>query len=53
MVRLHYKKMRENQTWDFVQKMYKKYHKFDHDKMTILEAFEKLKNYVDSSDPDT
>jgi inositol oxygenase len=32
--------------------MYQKYHKFDHAKMTILEAFEALKGYVDSSDPD-
>lgn len=53
IVHLHYKKMRENQTVEYVRKMYKKYHKFDHAKMTIWEAFEALKGYVDSSDPDT
>lgn len=48
----HYRLMRENQTWDFVDRMYKKYHKFDHASMTVREAFEKLEGYVDSSDPD-
>lgn len=53
IVELHYKKMRENQTVEHVRKMYDKYHKFDHAKMTIWEAFEALMGYVDSSDPDS
>ena len=32
--------------------MYEKYHSFKHAKMTIWEAFEALKGYIDSSDPD-
>ena len=35
-----------------VKKMYEKYHSFKHAKMTIWEAFEALKGYIDSSDPD-
>lgn len=49
----HYKLMRTNQTLDFVNKMLDKY-TFDKPRthMTIQEAFKKLENYVDSSDPD-
>lgn len=49
----HYRAMRQNQTMEFATKMKKKY-TFDHPRahMTIQEAFEKLGNYVDSSDPD-
>jgi uncharacterized membrane-anchored protein YhcB (DUF1043 family) len=49
----HYKLMRANQTLEFVDKMIAKY-SFDKPRqhMTILEAFKKLENYVDSSDPD-
>lgn len=53
IVELHYRKMRENQTVDFVHRMYEKYHSFDHAKMTVWEAFEALLGYVDSSDPDS
>lgn len=53
VVENHYKLMRTNQTVAFVQKMYKKYHKFDKKKMTIWEAFDVLGDYVDASDPDT
>ena len=53
VVENHYRMMRTNQTVDFVDKMYKKYHKFDKKQMTIWEAFEVLEGYVDSSDPDT
>ena len=53
IVELHYRMMRKNQTLAFVQKMYAKFHRFDHAKMTIWEAFESLKGYVDSSDPDS
>lgn len=52
VVENHYKLMRQNQTLDFVLKMEKKYFNFDKARMTINEAFEKLENYVDSSDPD-
>lgn len=49
----HYTMMRTNQTLQFVDKMIEKYN-FDtpRQRMTILEAFKKLENYVDSSDPD-
>eukprot|EP00929_Paragymnodinium_shiwhaense_P093379 TRINITY_DN5352_c0_g1_i2.p1 TRINITY_DN5352_c0_g1~~TRINITY_DN5352_c0_g1_i2.p1 ORF type:complete len:359 (+),score=94.92 TRINITY_DN5352_c0_g1_i2:68-1078(+) len=53
IVELHYRKMRENQCVAFVRKMEDKYHKFENAKMTIAEAFEALKGYVDSSDPDS
>jgi inositol oxygenase len=53
IVELHYRKMRENQTVDFVRRMYEKYHSFDKAKMTVWEAFEALRDYVDSSDPDS
>ena len=45
--------MRTNQTLAFAERMLQKY-SFDkpRQKMTILEAFKKLENYVDSSDPD-
>ena len=45
--------MRTNQTLAFAECMLQKY-SFDkpRQKMTILEAFKKLENYVDSSDPD-
>lgn len=49
----HYKLMRSNQTLDFVNKMLDKYtFETPRQHMTILEAFKKLENYVDSSDPD-
>ena len=51
-VKQHYKDMRTYQTLNFVNRMYEKFHKFDKAKMTVWEAFEKLGNYVDSSDPD-
>jgi inositol oxygenase len=52
-VQNHYRMMRQNQTLDFVKKMLKKY-SFETPRayMTIEEAMDKLKNYVDSSDPD-
>lgn len=53
IVQLHYHKMRENQTVSHVNRMYQKYHNFNHAKMSIWEAFEELKGYVDSSDPDS
>lgn len=49
----HYRMMRLNQTVDFVERMEEKYFKFDKAEMTIWEAFEALKGYVDASDPDT
>lgn len=53
VVELHYREMRKNQTVDSVQRMYTKYHSFDKAKMTVWEAFQELKGYVDSSDPDS
>jgi len=52
VVENHYRMMRENQTLEYVRRMYAKYHSFDHASMTVAEAFECLENYVDSSDPD-
>jgi inositol oxygenase len=49
----HYKCMRQYQTMAFYQKMQKKYGSFNNTKMTIWEAFQALKGYVDSSDPDS
>ncbi len=48
----HYKQMRTSQTYEFVQRMEKKYFGFDHGEMSVAECFEQLKGYVDSSDPD-
>ena len=49
----HYRLMRTNQTLEFAEKMLVKYNfKEPRQKMTIREAFMKLENYVDSSDPD-
>ncbi len=45
--------MRMYQTMEFNKRMEEKYFKFNHAKMTIWEAFEALKGYVDASDPDT
>ena len=52
IVEWHYREMRTNQTFAFVDRMFKKWHSFDKAEMTIREAFEKLESYVDSSDPD-
>ena len=51
----HYTDMRQFQTVDFYKKMEKKYDFSNGNyrrKMTILEAFSELENYVDASDPD-
>jgi len=53
IVSLHYQKMREHQTVAKVNYFYNKYHSFTNGAMTIWEAFEALKGYVDSSDPDS
>jgi inositol oxygenase len=53
IVELHYKMMRKNQSFSKVAYFEKKYHSFDKCEMTIWEAFEALKGYVDSSDPDS
>lgn len=52
VVENHYREMRKNQTVAFVERMYEKYHKFDKLQMSVWEAFDVLKDYVDSSDPD-
>lgn len=49
----HYKNMRTYQTMAFLEKMEKKYYKFDKEELTIMEAFERLQDYVDASDPDS
>lgn len=51
-VEKHYRFMRSHQTVAFVDRMYRKYHRFDHAKMTIAQAFQHLEGYVDASDPD-
>ncbi|RHY33546.1 hypothetical protein DYB32_002062 [Aphanomyces invadans] len=53
MVQRHYRLMRENQTMEFHEKMQSFWGKFDRVQMTVWEAFESLKGYVDSSDPDS
>ena len=50
-VRENYRKMRTNQTVEYVQRMRKKYLTFDKP-MHIWEAMEKLNVFVDLSDPD-
>ena len=52
VVKEHYKDMSTFQDLSFVNRMYEKFHTFDKAKMTVWEAFDKLGNYVDSSDPD-
>lgn len=48
----HYRMMRTNQTVSFVASMADYWFKFDKAEWTVREAFEELKDYVDSSDPD-
>jgi inositol oxygenase len=50
-VRDHYRKMREYQTYDYVQRMKQKYGSFDKPLM-FWEALEKLNELIDVSDPD-
>lgn len=50
-VREHYRKMRKNQTVDYVQKMHKKYLTFDKP-MPLWEAMGHLNSLIDVSDPD-
>jgi len=52
-VERHYRLMRANQTVAFVQRMHAKYSTFDREQMTIRDAFRRLEDYVDSSDPDS
>ena len=47
----HYRKMRSRQTYDYVQRMKKKYLTFDHP-MDLWEMMERLNVLVDVSDPD-
>lgn len=53
LVYRHYHAMRARQCVDFVRRMEDTHLSFDHARMTVLEAFERLKGYVDSSDPDS
>ncbi len=50
-VRDHYKKMRQNQTYDYVRQMKKKYLTYD-TPMNLWDAFIKLNDLIDVSDPD-
>jgi len=50
-VKEHYRKMRKNQTYDYVQRMHKKYLKFDKP-MDLWEAMGHLNRLIDVSDPD-
>lgn len=49
----HYKAMRTHQTLAFVERLTAKYAPFDKARMSVREGFEKLKQFVDASDPDT
>lgn len=50
-VREHYRKMRKNQTFDYVQRMKEKYLTYDHP-MDLWDAMAKLDDLIDVSDPD-
>lgn len=50
-VREHYRKMRQNQTVDYVRQMHRKYLKFEHP-MGLWEAMGHLNDLIDVSDPD-
>ncbi len=50
-VRDHYRKMRQNQTYEYVQRMRSKYLTYDKP-MMLWEAMEKLNDLIDVSDPD-
>ena len=50
-VKEHYRKMRSRQTYDYVQRMKKKYLTYDHP-MDLWEMMERLNVLVDVSDPD-
>ncbi|WP_238857859.1 inositol oxygenase [Poritiphilus flavus] len=50
-VREHYRKMRQNQTVDYVERMHSKYLKFDRP-MGLWEAMLHLNDLIDVSDPD-
>ncbi len=50
-VREHYRKMRERQTFNYVQRMKAKYLTFTHP-MDLWSAMEKLNHLIDVSDPD-
>ncbi|MFT5999580.1 MAG: inositol oxygenase [Neolewinella sp.] len=50
-VKEHYRKMRKNQTVDYVQSMHQKYLKFDKP-MDLWEAMRHLNSLIDVSDPD-
>ena len=50
-VREHYRKMRTNQTVEYVERMHKKYLTFDKP-MTVWDAMEQLNGLIDVSDPD-
>ncbi|KAG5684948.1 hypothetical protein PVAND_014155 [Polypedilum vanderplanki] len=52
-VRKTYRLMHLNQTVDYVKKCHEKWLKFNHAKLTVREALEKLNDLVDESDPDT
>lgn len=44
--------MHTNQTVDFVKKKHEKWHRFDKEKMTVMDALRKLNEIIDESDPD-
>ncbi|WP_223552185.1 inositol oxygenase [Aestuariivivens sp. NBU2969] len=50
-VKEHYRKMRKNQTFDYVNRMHKKYLTFDKP-LDLWEAIRRLNELVDVSDPD-
>ena len=50
-VREHYRKMRTNQTLDYVREMHQKYLSYSHP-MTLWEAMGHLNDLIDVSDPD-
>jgi inositol oxygenase len=51
-VRKHYRDQHRFQTVDFVHSMHKKWLKFDHATLTVIDCLELLSQFLDESDPD-
>jgi len=52
-IKTHYADMRRFQTVDYVRRQIAFHGAFDHQRMTVREAFDALSTFVDASDPDT
>ena len=52
IVKKTYELMHQNQTYEYASEMRTKWCKFNHCKMTVMEALNELNRLVDDSDPD-